>query len=94
MSSTFVSVQSFPWDTTLVILDPPRKGCSDEVLHKLLEYRPQRIAYMSCNITTQSRDIKPILAAGYTLKAVQPLDLFPHTRHIKCLMVIENMNHV
>jgi tRNA (uracil-5-)-methyltransferase len=93
-SSTFVSVQSFPRDTTLVILDPPRKGCSDEFLHKLLEYRPQRIAYMSCNITTQARDIKPILAAGYTLKAVQPLDLFPHTRHIECLMVMENMNHV
>jgi tRNA/tmRNA/rRNA uracil-C5-methylase (TrmA/RlmC/RlmD family) len=94
MSSTFVSVQSFPRDTALVILDPPRKGCYDEFLHKLLEYTPQCIAYMSCNITTQARDTKPILAAGYTLKAVQPLDLFPHTWHIKCLVVMENMNHV
>jgi tRNA (uracil-5-)-methyltransferase len=88
-TTTLPSVDTFPRETTVVVLDPPRKGCSDEFIEQLLEYGPQRIAYMSCNVVTQARDIQPMMAAGYDLTFVQPLDLFPQTRHIECLMILE-----
>ena len=80
----------FPVDETVVVLDPPRKGCSDEFLRQLFIFRPQRIVYMSCDPVTQSRDAKDMLETGdYRLAFVQPFDLFPQTRHIESLMIFE-----
>mmetsp|Transcript_9191 Transcript_9191/g.8801 ORF Transcript_9191/g.8801 Transcript_9191/m.8801 type:complete len:292 (-) Transcript_9191:60-935(-) len=86
------TVQTFPRDQTVVIVDPPRAGCSEEFLKQLYIYNPKRIVYMSCDPTTQARDAKSILndANGdYKLLSIQPLDLFPQTRHIECLMVFQ-----
>jgi 23S rRNA (uracil1939-C5)-methyltransferase/tRNA (uracil-5-)-methyltransferase len=85
----FDEIQDFPRDTTAVVLDPPRKGCSPEFLQQLYEFRPRRIVYMSCDPTTQARDAEGIVGAGYSIVTVQPFDLFPQTRHIECLMILE-----
>jgi 23S rRNA (uracil1939-C5)-methyltransferase/tRNA (uracil-5-)-methyltransferase len=85
-------VGDFPRDTTVVVLDPPRKGCSEEFLDQLNEYRPARVVYMSCDPATQARDAKSLLSFGYRIVSIQPFDLFPQTRHIECLAVFERMN--
>jgi len=85
----FSVINDFPRDTTTVVLDPPRKGCSDDFLAQLKDFSPRRIVYMSCDVTTQARDSAFILDAGYRITMVQPFDLFPQTRHIECLMVFE-----
>ena len=83
-------VQDFPRDKTVVVLDPPRKGCSEEFLEQLYEYGPQRIVYMSCGPSTQARDAKGIVeVGGYEIISTQPFDLFPQTKHIECLMIFE-----
>ncbi len=83
-------VQDFPRDETVVVLDPPRKGCSGVFLEQLYEYSPQRIVYMSCGPDTQARDAKGIVEiGGYNIVSIQPYDLFPQTKHIECLMVFE-----
>ena len=89
-SGTLVS--EFPRESTVVVLDPPRKGCSEEFLEQLYKYRPQRIVYMSCDPATQARDAAGIVANGYELVSTQPFDLFPQTRHIECLCVFEKLS--
>jgi tRNA (uracil-5-)-methyltransferase len=84
----FSVIQDFPRDTTAVVLDPPRKGCSEEFLEQLYEFAPRRIVYMSCDPTTQARDAAGIVAAGYKITSVQPFDIFPQTRHIECLIFL------
>lgn len=68
----------------IVILDPPRAGCSQIVLKSLLKIQPQKIIYTSCNPATLSRDVK-ILSREYKLVEIQPVDMFPQTAHIECV---------
>ena len=82
-------VRDFPRETSVVVCDPPRKGCSEEFLQQLYDFQPQRIVYMSCDPATQARDAYGIVANGYKIMSVQPFDLFPQTRHIECLIVFE-----
>ena len=84
---TFVS--DFPRDTTVVVCDPPRKGCSEEYLEQVNVFNPQRVVYMSCDPATQARDAKILVSFGYKITSIQPFDLFPQTRHIECLAVFE-----
>lgn len=65
-----------------VITDPPRAGMHEDVCRMLLKAAPQKIVYVSCNPATQARDLK-ILSAHYTIEAVQPVDMFPHTVHVE-----------
>ncbi|MDO4478084.1 MAG: 23S rRNA (uracil(1939)-C(5))-methyltransferase RlmD [Lachnospiraceae bacterium] len=67
----------------VVILDPPRKGCEESLLHELAAQKPERIVYVSCNPATLARDLKVLTACGYRVDAVQPVDMFPHTTHIE-----------
>jgi tRNA/tmRNA/rRNA uracil-C5-methylase (TrmA/RlmC/RlmD family) len=83
-------VQEFPRDQTVVVVDPPRKGCSEEFLEQLYEYSPERIVYMSCGPATQARDAKGIVEiGGYEIVSIQPFDLFPQTKHVESLIVFE-----
>jgi 23S rRNA (uracil1939-C5)-methyltransferase len=66
----------------VVITDPPRAGMHEDVCKMLLQASPKRIVYVSCNAATQARDLK-ILAERYTITAVQPVDMFPHTVHVE-----------
>jgi tRNA/tmRNA/rRNA uracil-C5-methylase (TrmA/RlmC/RlmD family) len=84
-----VLVGDFPRESTVVVVDPPRKGCSEEFLEQLNKYQPARVVYMSCDPATQARDAKSLVSFGYEIVSIQPFDLFPQTRHIECLAVFE-----
>ena len=70
-------------------LDPPRSGCNKRFLSSLISCSPERIVYISCGIDSLERDLKILTKGGYAVKAIQPVDMFPHTRHIEniCLLV-------
>jgi tRNA/tmRNA/rRNA uracil-C5-methylase (TrmA/RlmC/RlmD family) len=77
---------SFPPAETVVVIDPPRKGCDEAFLSQLFAFGPRAVVYVSCDPATQMRDLKGFLGAGYALTAVQPFDLFPQTRHLECVI--------
>jgi 23S rRNA (uracil1939-C5)-methyltransferase/tRNA (uracil-5-)-methyltransferase len=79
----------FPPADTAVVIDPPRKGCDESFLQQLFSFGPRTVVYVSCDPATQMRDLRRFLAAGYTLTAVQPFDLFPQTRHLECVVTLE-----
>lgn len=85
------AVQDFPRDQTVVVVDPPRKGCSPEFLQQLCNYAPQRVVYMSCDPSTQARDAKVLVSNGYEITSALPFDLFPQTRHIESLVIFERV---
>jgi len=72
-----------------VILDPPREGCRKEVIDALSRLMPRRIVYVSCNPATLARDSACLINSGFTLMSIQPFDMFPHTKHIECVAVLE-----
>ena len=72
-----------PFD--VVVVDPPRAGCSREALEALLARSPRRWIYVSCDPATLARDARRLLDAGYQLVAVQPFDMFPQTYHIEAV---------
>lgn len=86
LKSTFDKIE-----TTIdcVILDPPRTGCEKEVLNAVLALKPQKVVYISCNPATQARDSRYLIDGGFSLKSFQPLDMFPQTRHIEVVAVLE-----
>ena len=80
-------VTSYIASDQTVILDPPRAGCDQKLLDKLLEVTPEKIIYLSCNPATQARDVK-ILLDKYHIETVKTYNFFPHTPHIENLIVL------
>lgn len=78
----------------IVITDPPRSGMHPKVLKRLMEMSPAKILYISCNPATFARDANAFVSDGYKLTQVQPVDMFPHTRHIELAAVFykESLN--
>jgi 23S rRNA (uracil1939-C5)-methyltransferase len=68
-----------------IVLDPPRPGCAPPVLDAIATFRPSVVVYVSCNPATLARDLRVLVAAGYSLDWVTPLDMFPQTGHIECV---------
>jgi len=74
----------------LIIVDPPRRGCSSQVLKGIIKIKPKKIIYISCNPATLARDLKYLTKDDdYKLKKVLPIDMFPQTSHIECLASLE-----
>jgi 23S rRNA (uracil1939-C5)-methyltransferase/tRNA (uracil-5-)-methyltransferase len=86
-SAIFASLD-FPGLDTVVVIDPPRKGCEASFLRQLFGFGPRAVVYVSCDPATQMRDLKDFLAEGYSATAVQPFDLFPQTRHLECVITL------
>jgi 23S rRNA (uracil1939-C5)-methyltransferase/tRNA (uracil-5-)-methyltransferase len=86
----FAAVE-FPAAETTVVIDPPRKGCTPEFIEQLAAYGPSRLVYVSCDPATQVRDLRLLADRGFHLCDVQPFDLFPHTRHVECVMTLERV---
>ena len=75
-----------------VIVDPPRSGLVPELIERIKEMAPKEIVYMSCDHTTQIRDIKMLLPE-YEIKdsAVHVIDMFPGTMHVECIALIQRV---
>ena len=69
----------------VAFVDPPRMGCSRDFLQSLIDMEIKTIVYVSCNIETQSRDLKILKQNGYKVEHIEPVDMFPHTNHIECI---------
>ena len=79
LTDEFISVHGRP---DVMIVDPPRAGMHGDVVNVILNARPERIVYVSCNPATQARDLA-LLDVAYQVVAVQPVDMFPHTHHVE-----------
>ena len=79
LSPAFISRHGHP---DVIILDPPRAGIHPDVAKVILEAEPERMVYVSCNPASQARDLA-IFSEKYTITAVQPVDMFPHTQHVE-----------
>jgi 23S rRNA (uracil1939-C5)-methyltransferase len=73
----------------VIITDPPRAGMHQDVIDAILFAEPKRIVYVSCNPATQARDLN-LLDSKYKVKAVQPVDMFPHTHHVENVVLLES----
>lgn len=71
-----------------LFMDPPRSGSTPEFLDAAAVLAPERVVYISCNPRTQVRDVGRLAKAGYSVEAVQPVDMFPHTGHIECVVAL------
>ena len=75
----------------VVMLDPPRKGCDEATLSAVVRMAPRRVVYVSCNPSTAARDAAWLEQHGYHAEKVQPVDLFPRTRHCECITALTRM---
>jgi 23S rRNA (uracil-5-)-methyltransferase RumA len=75
-----------------VILDPPRAGSTPQFLEGLALLHPTRIVYVSCNPTTQVRDLATLRSAGYRAQSIAPVDMFPHTKHVETVVCLGKKN--
>lgn len=73
----------------VVILDPPRNGLHKNTIYDVLEMSPRKIIYVSCNPTTQVRDLRKFVDLGYSLVKIRPIDMFPHTFHIENVALLQ-----
>lgn len=73
----------------VAFVDPPRMGCSREFLQAVVDMKIETLVYVSCNVETQSRDIRFLKANGYKVEHIQPVDMFPHTNHVESIALIK-----
>lgn len=79
------------WKPDVIVVDPPRTGCDEKLLHTLMKVKPKRMVYVSCNPSTLAKDCAKLMKAGFQVKNVQPVDMFPHTSHVECVALIERV---
>ena len=72
----------------VIVIDPPRKGLDDKTIEYILEFNPKKIGYVSCNPATLARDLK-LLSDKYEIECVNPVDMFPHTSHVECVVILK-----
>ncbi|KAF8196298.1 S-adenosyl-L-methionine-dependent methyltransferase [Mycena galopus ATCC 62051] len=95
-TNIFRTVSSFPPAQTVLLIDPPRKGCDQPFLDQLLRFGAGTVVYVSCNVHTQARDVGVILRGQtgsggkgrYVLESVRGFDLFPQTAHVESVAVL------
>jgi 23S rRNA (uracil1939-C5)-methyltransferase len=73
----------------VIVVDPPRAGLSKKVVHRIIDASPKRIVYVSCNPTTLAPNAAELVEAGWVLRRVRPVDMFPQTHHIECVALLE-----
>ncbi len=76
----------------MLIIDPPRAGCSAEVIEKISQNPPPWLVYISCHPASMARDLKLLLDSGWSVKSMTPVDMFPQTSHLECLTILQGAN--
>jgi len=94
----FESVKDFPPAQTVVVVDPPRKGCDTAFMDQLIAFGPATVVYVSCNVHTQARDVgiilkksEEVVEGGYRLESLRGFDLFPQTAHVESVAVLRRV---
>ncbi|MBY0203667.1 23S rRNA (uracil(1939)-C(5))-methyltransferase RlmD [Paenibacillus cucumis (ex Kampfer et al. 2016)] len=75
-------------EADVIVVDPPRKGCDPRLLDTILEMKPERVVYVSCNPSTLARDLRVLEDGGYHTVEVTPVDMFPHTVHVESVAML------
>ncbi len=75
----------------VLVVDPPRAGLSQKIVRRVIEAAPKKIVYVSCNPTTLAPNAAQLTEAGYVLKRVRPVDMFPQTHHVECVAVLDRV---
>jgi 23S rRNA (uracil1939-C5)-methyltransferase len=73
----------------VIVTDPPRKGCDEKVNETMVQMKPKRIVYVSCNSATLARDCKMLEERGYKVEKIQPVDMFPQTTHVETVVLLQ-----
>ncbi|MGM0806729.1 MAG: 23S rRNA (uracil(1939)-C(5))-methyltransferase RlmD [Bacillota bacterium] len=73
----------------VIVVDPPRKGCDEELLKTIIEMKPNRVVYVSCNPATLARDLRILEDGGFKTVEVQPVDMFPQTTHVEAVALLK-----
>lgn len=76
----------------VIVVDPPRKGCDENLLSTMVKMQPERIVYVSCDSATLARDLRYLCDNGYELKRVCPADMFPQTVHVEVVCCLHRVN--
>lgn len=76
----------------VIVVDPPRKGCDTACLETMVQMKPKRIVYVSCDSATLARDLKFLVENGYELRKVRAVDQFCHTGHVECVTLLQRKN--
>ena len=74
---------------TIIVVDPPRKGCDEKLLETIVKMSIPRVLYISCNPATLARDLKYLVEHSYVVKNVQPVDMFPQSSHVETIVYLE-----
>ncbi|MEI7725176.1 MAG: 23S rRNA (uracil(1939)-C(5))-methyltransferase RlmD [Bacteroidota bacterium] len=88
LTSEFIASQGKP---DVIITDPPRNGMHEKVVRTIIEVKPEKLVYVSCNPATQARDIA-LLNDYYQMETCQPVDMFPHTQHVENVALLTRRN--
>lgn len=73
----------------VLVVDPPRKGCDETLLRTIIDMKPTKVVYVSCNPATLARDLRILEDGGYETVQVQPVDMFPHTVHVEAVALLQ-----
>ena len=72
----------------VIVVDPPRKGCEESLLQTIVDMKPEKVVYVSCDSATLARDVKFLRESGYELKKITPVDQFPNTVHVETVVLL------
>jgi 23S rRNA (uracil1939-C5)-methyltransferase len=86
LNEQFIAANGIP---DVIITDPPRAGMHEDVVRQIISASPRKVIYISCNPSTQARDIG-LMSEYYMVTGIQPVDMFPHTHHVENVILLEN----
>ena len=82
----WLAMDSASRETDFLLLDPPRTGAESRVIFGILKLKPQKICYVSCDPATLARDLKKLIAGGYSIDSIKAFDMFPQTHHVETVV--------
>src|SRR5439155_17970559 len=86
LSGSRREVAAFQSQIDFLVLDPPRAGAESRVIAAVLDLKPRRISYVSCDPATLARDLKKLIAGGYQIASISAFDMFPQTHHVETVV--------